>query len=300
MRILVTGVEGFTGRYVAAALAKRGHVVLGLGQPGHAGASPVPNVARLVRADLGDAQAMAGAVSMLAPHAVIHLAAIAHVTHGDVGEMMRTNVDGTRNLLEALDRSDFARSRVILASSANIYGNAKDGVLDENTPPNPANDYGRSKIAMESMAHEFAQRLKIVIVRPFNYTGVGQHPSFVVPKIVDHIRRRADIIELGNLDVARDFSDVRAVADVYARLIDAPELKGNTFNICSGVATPLGELLELAMRVSGHSIKVVVNPAFVRADEIKSLCGSRKRLEAAIGFLDMPPIEETIQWMIEG
>ena len=213
-RVLETGLGGFTGRYVQAALEQRGWEVWGLGvQPAPAGAQ------RYLQADLLDGAALAHAVAQASPQAVIHLAAIAFVGHGDANAFYRVNLLGTRHLLAALAALPRPPARVLLASSANVYGNQTEGMLDESTPPQPANDYAVSKLAMEHMACLWAAHLPITIVRPFNYTGVGQPADFLLPKIVAHFRRRADRIELGNLDVWRDFSDVRAVADAYSRLI---------------------------------------------------------------------------------
>jgi GDP-6-deoxy-D-talose 4-dehydrogenase len=163
----------------------------------------------------------------------------------------------------------------------------------------PANDYGLTKAAAELVASLYRERLSIIVVRPFNYTGRGQAPNFLVPKIVAHVRSGASLIELGNLDVARDFSDVRGVVDAYARLLDSPAAVGGTFNVCSGRATSLGEVIDLVRRISGRKLQVRVNPAFVRADEVKSLCGSAARIEAVIGPLVMRPFEETLRWMLE-
>lgn len=111
--------------------------------------------------------------------------------------------------------------------------------------------------------------------------------------------RRAAEIELGNLDVACDFSDVRTMVDAYARLLETPAAIAGTFNICSGHATSLGEVIDMARALSGHDFAVRVNPAFVRADEVRSLHGTAARLEAAIGPLAMPPLADTLRWMLD-
>lgn len=295
-KILITGVTGFTGRYLAEKLAAAGREIHGTIH-GEADAV-VPGVSQLHSVDIGDPEAVARLVSELRPQQVVHLAAISFVAHSDVREMYRTNVLGTRNLLDALARHTSPEA-VILASSANIYGNAREGILDEGVPPAPANDYGVTKAASELIARQYSGRVPLIVARPFNYTGRGQSPKFLIAKIVDHVRRRVPEIELGNLDVARDFSDVRGVVDAYARLLDAPAAVGGTFNICSGRATSLGDVIDLARKISGHEFAVRVNPTFVRPDEVRILCGSPAKLEQVIGPLDMPPLEDTLEWMLE-
>ena len=238
-------------------------------------------------------------MAVVQPDHVVHLAAIAFVAHGDVGEMYRTNILGTRELLAALARLPSVPRSTLLVSSANIYGNARKEVIDESTAAAPINDYGVTKVATELLAKLYADRLALITVRPFNYVGRGQSTNFVIPKIIAHVRGGAQEIELGNLDVARDFSDVRTVVRVYARLLETPAAIGTTVNVCSGQSTSLGEVLDMVRRLSGHDFKVRVNPALVRADEVKKLCGTAARLEAMIGPLGMPPLEETLRWMLE-
>jgi nucleoside-diphosphate-sugar epimerase len=297
IRTLITGAAGFTGRYLARLLADQGHEVHGLGQAKPE--EPVPGLLSFHSADLAQPQELERAIAEVRPDNVVHLAAIAFVAHGDVDEMYRTNIVGTRHLLDALARSSQAPGSVLVASSANIYGNARAGVLDESVPPSPANDYGVTKASMEQVASLYRERLPIIIVRPFNYTGRGQSPNFLIPKIVSHARKRAVEIELGNLDVARDFSDVRTVVDAYARLLAAEKAVGGTFNVCSGRATSLGEVLDMVRRISGHDLQVRVNPAFVRPDEVRSLSGSAARLESVIGPTERRPLEDTLRWMLE-
>lgn len=295
--VLITGVGGFTGRYLAQRLAADGHRVSGLlREPAR---EAIAGVTEIHVCDLGDAAGLRAVLAAVRPDHVVHLAAIAFVAHGDVDEMYRANVIGLRNLLGAIDAMAERPQSVLVASSANIYGNARAGRLDEAMPPAPANDYGVTKVAGEYLCGLFAGRLPIIVTRPFNYTGVGQSPSFLIPKIVDHVRRRAPEIELGNLDVARDFSDVRTVVDAYARLIVAPGAIGGTFNVCSGEAVSLQQVLDSVRRLSGHDFAVRVNPAFVRADEVKSLCGDATRIEAVIGPLDRVPLDGTLRWMLD-
>ena len=295
-KVLVTGVDGFTGRYLAPVLAAYGYEVHGI--VGHARPVALPDVFRIHDCDLTDAPRVTEVVRDIEPQSVVHLAGVSFVGHGDIEAMYRINLLGTRHLLHALTQTRSRPNAVLLASSANVYGNGTEGVMDETTPPAPANDYAVSKLAMEYMARLYTD-LPIIMARPFNYTGVGQAESFLLPKIVAHIRRGAREIELGNLDVARDFSDVRMVSKAYLRLLTTQAAIGHTFNVCSGKAYTLNEVLSLAREISGHALEVRVNPAFVRESEVKVLLGSRARLEACIGALDKFDLRDTLRWMLE-
>ncbi|HEY6963825.1 MAG TPA: GDP-mannose 4,6-dehydratase [Erythrobacter sp.] len=295
-RILITGAQGFTGLHLLDRLSGEGHELHGLVHqpaPGRHAALHQEHVA-----DLRDLPALESIIAQVKPDQVIHLAAIAFVAHGDAGELYGSNIVGTRNLLQALANAPRRPDTVLLASSANVYGNRREGVLDETMPPEPANDYGITKLTCEMLGRLYADRLPIITVRPFNYTGRGQSEQFIIPKIVAHAKARKPVIELGNIDVARDFSDVRAVVDSYARLLAAPQAIGGVFNVCSGEAHALREVIDLVSKLSGHTMEIRVNPAFVRADEVRTLCGSRKRLESVIGAVSVPSLEQTIGWML--
>lgn len=290
-RALITGIKGFTGQYLADELEQQGWDVWGLGS------HPDVDDAQYRCVDLADASGLEAAMSEIRPDAVVHLAAIAFVGHGKPDAFYQVNLIGTRNLLAALAACEKTPECVLLASSANVYGNTTEGILDESTPPNPANDYAVSKLAMEYMARLWMDKLPIVIARPFNYTGVGQAESFLLPKIVAHFRRKADVIELGNLDVWRDFSDVRAVATAYRRLLETRPV-GQTLNVCSGSLHSLREVLDMTARLSGHTLEVKVNPAFVRNNEVRTLRGDAGRLRARIGTWNTPALEDTLRWML--
>jgi nucleoside-diphosphate-sugar epimerase len=249
-------------------------------------------------ADLTNSASVLEAVRAAAPRYVVHLGGISFVV-GDPEPMYAVNLMGSRNLLAALASLPEKPEAVLLASSANVYGNSTEGVLKEQTPPAPANDYAVSKLAMEHVAQLFASHLPITVCRLFNYTGVGQSEAFLLPKIVSHVKRHETVIELGNLDVARDFSDVRDVVAVYAALLSEPRARGATLNVCSGRAYTLRDVLDMTEKVSGRHLDVRVNPAFVRANEVKVLLGSRQRLESVLGYSrPLIPLVETLRWMI--
>jgi GDP-6-deoxy-D-talose 4-dehydrogenase len=297
MRALITGADGFTGCYLADALKQRGYHVTGLFRKQPDPAQSTDFLDSVCVADLLDDAALQEVVEMSAPTVVAHLAAISSVDHGDVREMYEINIVGSRKLLAKIARFAPQVRCILLASSANIYGNAAVEFIDESTPPAPANDYGVSKLAMEYLAKTWFEKLPITIVRPFNYTGVGQSERFVIPKIVGHFARKATTIELGNINVFRDYSDVRDVATAYAALLHTPQ-PGKTFNVASGVATSLSEIIGSLTRLSGHSLNVSVNPNFVRANEIISLRGNELLLREAMPIQTKKRLDETLEWML--
>lgn len=294
-RILITGVDGFTGRHLAAFLGSQGHEVMGISHS--LISSPIEGLVDSYVCDLTDEQGLKDIVADLRPDKVAHLAAIAFVSHGVVEDVYRTNIVGSRNLLEAVSAVKCVDA-VLLASSANIYGNRVSGAINENVAPDPVNDYAVSKLSMEFVARLYQERLPIIIARPFNYTGVGQPLDFVIPKIIDHVRRKAAQIELGNLDVARDFSDVRDVVWAYAALLSEPSAVGEIFNICSGEAHSLRNVIAMIKDIAGHDFDVTVNPAFVRKNEVKMLWGDRAKIEAISGQRPVYALRDTLAWML--
>lgn len=283
MRTLVTGLGGFTGRYVQAELVSHGHDVVGL------------------QSDLTDAAGLQAEMKRVQPDWVVHLAGIAYVGHGEPNDFYRVNVLGTRNLLAALAGCGKRPACVLLGSSANVYGNSTEGVLTEDSPPNPANDYAVSKLSMEYMARLWLHELPIVIARPFNYTGPGQSINFVIPKLVDHYARRAPVVELGNLHVEREFNDVRVVSAAYKMLLEHGR-PGEVYNVCSGRPYTLSYVMELLSELSGHRLQPIVNPAFVRSHEVHRLCGAPAKLHRVCGdagvALPSYSLRDTLAWML--
>lgn len=280
MRILITGAAGFTGRHFQISALRAGHEVVRLA------------------ADLTDRSAVAAEVASATPDAVVHLAAIAFVGHADTSAFNAVNVMGSQNLLDALVALPSKPGRVLLASSANVYGNCRQSPIAETQPPAPVNHYAASKLAMEQMALTYADRLPMIITRPFNYTGPGQNSSFLIPKLVDHAARRAPVIELGNLHVEREFNDIRMVCEAYLRLLDHGE-SGQVYNVCTGIAYSLHQVLDMLKALTGHEMDVHVNPAFVRTNEVRRLCGNPAKLIGGIGPLPPYQLADCLSAMLQ-
>ena len=284
--VLLTGAGGFTGRYLEPALLERGYRVWRLETNG-----PDP-------CDLTDPNAVERTVSKTKPDFVVHLAAVAFVAHGNADDFYRVNVIGTMNLLQALAEMDRAPKKVVLASSANIYGTPAVEVLDESLCPAPISHYACSKLAMEHMARTWFGRLNILITRPFNYTGPGQAEHFLVPKIVKHFRERAPFIELGNLHVRRDYSDVEDVVAAYVALLES-DIHSEVLNICSGRDVALLEIVSMMNEIAGYEIEVRVNPEFVRDNEVPRLMGSLVKLRSMVTIPPFRPLRDTLRRMYE-
>jgi len=290
-RVLITGATGFTGRLLAARLRQNGREVIAFSHG--ADDAGVRNV------DLRDLHGLTQAFSQIRPSAVVHLAGIAATAHGDIGEVYSANVVGTANLFGALAAATIEPQIVIIAGSAQVYAVQNGGVpLTEDSPLAPQSHYAVSKRAAEDIARIYSSRFPIIVTRPFNYTGPGQSPSFLVPKIVQHYVERKSEIRLGNLDLFRDFSDVRRVVEAYCRLV-SDAIDPDTVNICSGHLVHLADIPKILEEISGCTVEVITDPSRFRRDEPLIIAGSPSRLEKLVGPLPNPEFRETLLHMYE-
>lgn len=289
-KVLITGINSFTGHHLSRYLLARGFDVFG---------TNIFSVddSRVLQCDITSLDDCVRVIERVLPDYIIHLAGISFVGHADVEAFYRVNVLGTENLLRVVCSVGVAIKKIILASSATVYGNQGLEVLDESLIPKPVGHYAISKLAMEHVAHGFSEQLPQVIVRPFNYTGVGQGEQFLIPKIVNHFKCKAKSIELGNLHVSREFNHVDMMCEIYHRLLLTPTTTNGVVNACSGVVESLLGIINLMNEIAGYQIEVQVNPAFVRANDIVSLSGSTERLWSLIGRVDSIPISKTLRDM---
>lgn len=291
-RLLITGITGFTGRYLSKHLTNLGYEVYGT-------TASTSHTKNYFKCDLRDPEEIKIVVNQIQPTYVIHLAAISFPAEKNTSLIYDVNVIGTCNLLDALTSLPDAPKKVILASSATVYGDqGGQEVLHEAMCPHPINHYGCSKFAMEQMASNYKTKLPIIITRPFNYTGAGQEGHFLIPKIVSHFKERKSHIELGNLHVEREFNDIRDVCEIYAKLLEG-ETRGESVNLCTSRGVSLLSVIDMMNEIAGYEIEVSVNPAFVRPNEIKRLVGSSAKLKSIVDKIELTPIHSTLMAMYE-
>ncbi len=279
MKILVTGAQGLTGSQFIRSAEQAGHQTVAL------------------NADLTRAQDVLDEVGGLQFDAAVHLGAISFVAHDDERAIYDVNLFGTLNLLEALAAIDVPLRKVLLASSANVYGNCESSPIPESQPPAPVNHYAMSKLAMEHMARARFGHLPLVFTRPFNYTGPGQSEQFVIPKLVDHFRRRTPRVVMGNLHVQREYNDVRFVCEAYLRLLGSAGC-ASVFNVCTGITYDFNAVIGMLQELTGHDIEVQVHNSLVRPNEVHRLCGDPTLLRQAIGTLPAYELRDTLRWML--
>lgn len=289
-KVLITGIDSFTGAHLSSYLEKSGFDVFGT--------SLFESGEKKYRCDITKKSDLLNVFSKIEPAYIVHLSGIASPAHGNSEDFYRVNTIGAINLLDALVELKLKPDKIILVSSATVYGNQGVEVLDESLCPTPSNHYGASKYAMECLAKGYFDKLNIIITRPFNYTGTNQQEHFLIPKIVKHFKQMKQTIELGNINVSREFNDVGFVCEIYKKLLECDK-KSEVVNICSNRGIKLLDVIAMMNEIAGYKIRVEVNPAFVREGEIKSLTGSTKKLFSFIGEVKQKEFKQTLREMLE-
>ena len=255
-----------------------------------------------LQSNITDAPALEAEVLTTDPDWVIHFAGISFVASKDDEAFYKVHALGSSNLLASLSKLRKKPVKVLLASSATVYGNSNVAHASENQQLNPIDHYAMSKVAMEEMAKTFMDRLPIIIARPFNYTGPGQKGNFLIPKLITHFTQKNASIELGNLNVEREFNDINMICEAYLNLLQYGT-PAETYNVGSGNARSLKQVIDTLIQMTGHAIEVKVNPDFVRANEVRRMCADPAKLNAlfqAQGIrLHVPPLEYTLQRMLQ-
>lgn len=272
-RILITGITGFIGSHLAQGLEEIGLEVFGTTN------SPDKSNDRNHYIDFYDEEALHQWLLKYKPDAVVHTAAITNVMHKDLSEIYRTNVIYTENLLNALTTSCSVDTKVIVMSTAGVYGNNQSKFIDESMVTAPNNHYSYSKLVVEHLCNHYLDKLNISIVRPFNIIGRGQRENFLIPKLASCFANRAENVPLGNIDAVRDYLSIDDCVRVLIKIITQNVKFQGPVNICSGTGYSARDAIEILQKISGYKLSYFINPDFVRKNEIWRLVGSPEKLE---------------------
>ncbi len=293
MKVLIIGVNSFTGQSLAEYLLQRNIIVYGTCN------KKTDIIAEgMYSCDITKKHEIEQILHQTEPDCIINLAGISFVAHDDPFEFYKVNAFAVESILQSCLTLYKKPQKIILPSSSIVYGNQTVTELTENLIPKPQNHYGLSKFCMETIASWYIDKLNIIITRPFNYTGPKQDLNFLIPKIVDHFHRKAETIELGNINVYREFNDIEFVCDVYYQLL-INDIQSGTYNICSGKGYCINDVLKIMYEITGHQIEIKTNPEFVRTNEISYLVGSTKKLKSDLALLKFINLEHTLSKMLE-
>ncbi|HIH11105.1 TPA: GDP-mannose 4,6-dehydratase [Candidatus Woesearchaeota archaeon] len=295
---LVTGIGGFVGSYLADFLHQQGWTVIGFDRSG----KEIPNTITH-KIDLLDKDNVYSLVQKINPQYIIHLAAQSSVkvSWDKPEETININVEGTRILLDAVIHAGIQNTcKLLVVSSAEIYGPPQQVPMNEDHSLNPINPYGQSRLQQEQLINEYIQKknLQIIIARSFPHTGPGQLPTFACPSFAQQIvhieqGKQESIINVGNLDAQRDFTDVRDVVKAYYLLLT--KVNFGVFNVCSGHAVAMKDILQQLLHESTKAITIQQDPARMRPSDIPILVGSNTKIHQATGWKPIIPLSQTLR-----
>ncbi|MEO8361599.1 MAG: GDP-mannose 4,6-dehydratase [Vicinamibacteria bacterium] len=309
-RILVTGAAGFVASHLGEVCADRDDLELvGLQRPTSVTRELPTGFSGGVEADLLDQEGLKAAIAEARPDAIIHLAgqSSVHESYRNPGGTLLANVLGTQHLLFAAEKSDVRR--VLVVGSADEYGDVRpeDVPLREDRALAPLSPYAVSRVAQGALCAEFSRRetVEIVRTRTFPHTGKRRGAVFAESSFARQIAeieqgRIAPVIQVGNLEAIRDFSDVREVIHAYLLLLERG-VSGEVYNVCSGKGIAMREILNALVALSSVKVDVQVDPSRLRPSDLPVLIGDPSKLRGATGFapsgiLDVPVAELLDDW----
>ena len=276
-KILITGANGFIGQYLCRECDNKGVDFLPL-----CNGKNYPDFNNRAREfDLDNYDQMVQYMQDYRPDAIVHLAAIASPVYSDAAAIYRINTIGSENLLKAAATLDY-KCRVILISTAGVYGNQGKKRLTEDLPFNPMNHYSCSKMVLEVLSRQYRNKLDIHIVRPFNIIGEGQTQAFLIPKLVSHFVQKAPEIRMGNLDAVRDYVSVDFCISLILDMALTNDPTPEVLNICTGNGYSCRQVIALLEEITGHHPKIIVDSQFVRENEVWSMVGDVTRLNSVV------------------
>lgn len=284
-KVLITGIEGFVGNYLAGYLSSLNYNIYGT----YFAIPQKPNY-KTYYCDIRNYSEVLRVIKTIKPKVIFHLAAQSSVSQGEknIKETFAINTLGTLNILEAV-REVKIKPRIIYISSCEVYGRSNKK-LTENTPPNPVSFYALSKLCAEKICLYYVNQydFDIVILRPFSHTGPGQAEYFIFPSVAKRIAeievgKRKPVLQVGNIKVKRDYLDVSDVIRAYYLAMKKGK-SGEIYNITSGKPYTIEKCIDFLLSLSQKKIKVKVVKSLIRANDIPILTGSAKKFSTLTGW----------------
>jgi GDP-4-dehydro-6-deoxy-D-mannose reductase len=306
-RVLITGMTGFVGSHLSEFLLNKNLEIYGIERwrSKTENIEHIKDKIKLIKADIRDAHSMEDAVKKIEPDYVFHLAAQTFVpmSWNAPVDTLETNIIGTVNLFEAIRKSEID-PKIHIAGSSEEYGMVypNEIPIKETNPLRPLSPYGVSKVAQDKLSYQYFKSygLKIVVTRAFNHTGPRRGEAFVSSNFSKQVveiekGKKKPVINVGNLDAKRDFSDVRDIVRGYWLAVNKCDF-GEVYNMCSGKAVSIKELLDLILRLGKvKGIKIVKDPARIRPSDVPILQGDYTKFREKTGWKPEIPLERTIE-----
>ena len=305
--VFITGITGFAGSHLTERFVREGVVVHGIAHedPPYRNLAAVADRVRIHRGNVLDADALRSALAAARPEAVVHLAAQAVPTLAarDPVGAVRVNVLGTATLLAALEAHPEAR--LVMASSADVYGAPDTPLVDERAPLRPANVYAATKVASEALVREFGDRRGVatIVLRPANQIGPRQHPGLAASAFAKQIAEAeagaGSLVKHGALDARRDFLDVRDMAAAYALAADLSETGPAVYNVGTGSAVSISEILDMLIGLARVPVRSELDPERVRSGATTSFALDAKAFRGRTGWEPRIPLRTSLEDTLE-
>jgi GDP-4-dehydro-6-deoxy-D-mannose reductase len=299
MKALITGIGGFVGPYMARNLLDNNYSVFGFDRQ----KADIPGC-QCIAADITDEAAVENAIADVNPDIIFHLAGQSSVerSYKEPELTYKINVEGTNNLFAALINCNL-KPKVLIVSSSDVYGTPVSVPISEEAELSPKSPYAKSRVEQEEVALRYNEEfgIPVVISRSFSHTGVGQQDKFVCPNFARQValvkKGRQATIKVGNIDVKRDFSDVRNIVEAY-RLLAEKGVPGEIYNVGSGKSIHLRKVVEILLREAGAKAEVEIDPSRVRKDDPDEIVADITKIKS-LGWKQKIPFEQTLKGMLD-
>lgn len=305
-KVLITGASGFAGSHLAEYLSSQNtYEITGTHFSSSTNTISKPEKIHYAKLDLANAESVENLVVSLKPDLIFHLAALSSpaASFSAPGETFTNNILAEINLLEAVRKARLSECRILIVSSADIYGKVRkeDIPIDEVTPLRPTNPYAVSKIAQDFLGLQYflSYGMHVVRVRPFNHIGPRQSSQFVVAAFAQKIAKiekgqMESVLNVGNLSAKRDFTDVRDMVRAYEAILEKGKY-GEVYNIGTGVSHRINDVLAMLLSLSSVTVSIKTDPRLLRPSDDPELVCDNKKFVSLTGWKPEIPLKQTLK-----